>query len=136
MTAITTRFGEGGANWAPGLSAGDPSLATTLRDIASDLAAVGMTLAPVWTTAVAVTTDVAVLATAGYVLAVEGTTGSVTGPKKVIQSGSPATTQVDIQYAASGVATLTFNAATDSITACAVVILPRGADYTILTTAA
>lgn len=37
MTIIRTNFGEGGANLAPGGAAGDPDLATTLRDIADDL---------------------------------------------------------------------------------------------------
>lgn len=39
MAEITTRFGSGGANLAPGGSAGSPDLATALRDIADDLAA-------------------------------------------------------------------------------------------------
>lgn len=39
MAAISTRFGSGGANLAPGGSAGSPSLAEALRDIADDLAA-------------------------------------------------------------------------------------------------
>ena len=39
MSEITTRFGSGGANLAPGGSAGAPDLATALRDIADDLAA-------------------------------------------------------------------------------------------------
>lgn len=37
MANITTSFGVGGANLAPGGSAGSPDLATTLRDIADDL---------------------------------------------------------------------------------------------------
>jgi hypothetical protein len=37
MATITKRFGSGGANVAPGNSAGTPSLATTLRDVADDL---------------------------------------------------------------------------------------------------
>ncbi len=39
MAAITPRFGSGGANVAPGGSAGQPSLADVLRDVADDLAA-------------------------------------------------------------------------------------------------
>ena len=39
MAAISERFGSGGANLAPGGSAGSPSLAEVLRDIADDLAA-------------------------------------------------------------------------------------------------
>ncbi|NUP12891.1 MAG: hypothetical protein HOW73_43180 [Polyangiaceae bacterium] len=39
MAVITTRFGEGGANMAPGGAAGLPDLATVLRDVADDLAA-------------------------------------------------------------------------------------------------
>ena len=38
MAAITPRFGSGGANTAPGGSAGQPSLAEALRDVADDLA--------------------------------------------------------------------------------------------------
>lgn len=38
MATITTRFGSGGANLAPGGAAGAPDLATALRDIADDLA--------------------------------------------------------------------------------------------------
>lgn len=36
MTAISTRFGEGGANLTPS-GQGKPTLAQTLRDIADDL---------------------------------------------------------------------------------------------------
>ena len=39
MAAISKRFGSGGANVAPGGSAGKPALADVLRDIADDLAA-------------------------------------------------------------------------------------------------
>ncbi len=38
MAVINDRFGSGGANLAPGGSAGKPSLAEALRDIADDLA--------------------------------------------------------------------------------------------------
>ncbi len=40
MAAISKRFGSGGANLAPGGSAGKPVLADVLRDIAEDLASV------------------------------------------------------------------------------------------------
>jgi hypothetical protein len=82
---------------------------------------------PAWTTGITVTTHVAVLATAGWVIAVEGTTGDSVGPKQMVQSGSPAQGEVDVQYDADGVATLTFNT-TDAITACAVVVRPTGAN--------
>jgi hypothetical protein len=39
MAAISKRFGSGGANLAPGGSAGQPALADVLRDVADDLAA-------------------------------------------------------------------------------------------------
>ena len=39
MARITARFGSGGANLAPGGSAGQPALVDALRDIADDLAA-------------------------------------------------------------------------------------------------
>ena len=39
MAAISKRFGSGGANLAPGGSAGQPTLAEALRDVADDLAA-------------------------------------------------------------------------------------------------
>jgi hypothetical protein len=39
MAKISKRFGSGGANVAPGGSAGQPALADVLRDIADDLAA-------------------------------------------------------------------------------------------------
>ena len=38
MAAVLKRFGSGGANVAPGGSAGQPALADVLRDIADDLA--------------------------------------------------------------------------------------------------
>jgi hypothetical protein len=38
MAEIKEDYGTGGANVAPGGSAGTPDLATTLRDIADDLA--------------------------------------------------------------------------------------------------
>jgi hypothetical protein len=40
MAAISKRFGSGGANVAPGGSAGQPALADVLRDIADDLAGI------------------------------------------------------------------------------------------------
>ena len=39
MAEITTSFGSGGANLAPGGAAGTPTLATALREVADDLAA-------------------------------------------------------------------------------------------------
>jgi hypothetical protein len=39
MAALSKRFGSGGANLAPGGSAGTPTLAEALRDVADDLAA-------------------------------------------------------------------------------------------------
>jgi hypothetical protein len=39
MAKIARRFGSGGANLAPGGSAGKPALADVLRDVADDLAA-------------------------------------------------------------------------------------------------
>lgn len=39
MTAIKTTYGRGGSALTPGRSAGQPDLATTLREIATDLAA-------------------------------------------------------------------------------------------------
>jgi len=39
MAAIPENFGSGGANLAPGGSAGSPDLATALREVADDLAA-------------------------------------------------------------------------------------------------
>ncbi len=47
MAAISKQFGSGGANVAPGGSAGKPSLADALREIADDLSA--LKLAPVST---------------------------------------------------------------------------------------
>lgn len=44
MAAISKRFGSGGANLAPGGSAGQPVLADVLRDVADDLAAVKPTV--------------------------------------------------------------------------------------------
>jgi len=37
VAAISKRFGSGGANLAPGGSAGSPALADALRDVADDL---------------------------------------------------------------------------------------------------
>ena len=45
MAGISQRFGSGGANLAPGGSAGSPSLADALREIADDLSA--LKLSPV-----------------------------------------------------------------------------------------
>jgi hypothetical protein len=45
VAAISRRFGSGGANLAPGGSAGSPSLADVLRDVADDLAALKPTAA-------------------------------------------------------------------------------------------
>jgi hypothetical protein len=40
MAAIPATFGTGGSGLTPGQSAGDPNLATILRDIADDLTGV------------------------------------------------------------------------------------------------
>ncbi len=117
MAGIPENFGSGGSGLTPNGSSGSPSLADILG---------GLNSVPAWETGIVVTTHVAVMTTAGFVMAVEGTAGNTAGPKSQIQSGAPATLQVDVQYDADGIATLTFNA-TDAITACAVVVLPRGA---------
>ena len=44
MAAISENFGSGGANLAPGGSAGSPDLATALREVADDLAAMQPTV--------------------------------------------------------------------------------------------
>jgi hypothetical protein len=115
-------FGTGGSDLNP-QGPGNPSLLRKLLAMCASV--VGAT--PAWVTGVAVTTHVAVMAGAGLILSVEGTTGSSVGPKQIIQSGSPAAGQVDVQYDAAGIATLTFNA-TDAITVAAVTKLGYGGD--------
>ena len=117
MADIPDNFGSGGSGLTPNGSSSTPALVDYLQALNS---------VPAWATGVAVTTHVAVMTTAGFVVAVEATTATAAGPKVQIQSGSPAAGQVDVQYDAAGIATLTFNA-TDAATVCAVVILPRGA---------
>lgn len=116
MSGVPSDFGSGGSGLTPKGSSGSPSLQELLE---------GLNSVPAWETGIVVDTNVAVMTTAGFVMAVEGTTGNTTGPKAQIQSTGPATLQVDVQYDAAGIATLTFNG-TDAITVCAVVILPRG----------
>jgi hypothetical protein len=117
MTAIPQDHFSGGKNLTDKASGGKPG-----EDLASLLrASLGAT--PQWTTGVTVTTHVATLSVAGWVTAVEGTTGTSTGPKQQIQSGSPAAGQVDVAYDSAGIATLTFNA-TDAITVAAVQVVP------------
>jgi hypothetical protein len=127
-SAIKTDFGSGGANLTPG-GAGEPTLANALRDAADDFSDVNAGTAPAWTTGITVTTNVAVLAAASWVLAVHATTGTVTGIINILSTGTPATKQCTITYAA-GVATLTF-AAGDAVTAIAVLQLPKTRGATV-----
>jgi hypothetical protein len=115
MAAISENFGVGGANLTPGGGAGTPTLAQALRDVADDIAGAGNN----WQAGVVVAAHTVVLPSAGMVLAVEATTATSTGVKQMQYSGSPAAGFVRVQYAASGIPTLTFNA-TDAVTAAAI----------------
>ncbi len=132
MTAIPASFGSGGSGLAPGSQPID--LATTLRDMADDLAA-KLPPVPAWDTGVAVSSNAATLASAGYVVAIHVTAGSVTGVISVLSTGTPATKQCTVTYAASGVPTLTF-AAGDAVTAISVLQIKQTASYTVKTTKA
>src|SRR5687767_11980451 len=107
MTAIPANFGIGGANLQPGLA--EPSLANTLRDIADDIGASSAVAPPAWATGIVVTTHVAVLPDAGFVVSVEATAGTAAGPKQIISTATPAAGRVRVEYAPSGIPTLTFN---------------------------
>jgi hypothetical protein len=134
MSAIPTNFGQGGANLSPQDAQGAPSLVTVLREVADDLAAVGVPV-PAWDAGVAVSANAVTLPTAGHVIAVHVTAAGVTGIVNQLSTGVPATKQVTITYAASGVPTLTF-AAGDAVTAISVLQLKRTASYVIKTTKA
>lgn len=133
MSAIPSNFGFGGANLVPGGAGGKPTLAEALRDVADDLAETSVQV-PAWVTGVAVSTDTCEFD--GWVLAVQATTASSTGPKQMIQGGSPATGEVSVDYDANGKATLTFNSGTDAVTEAAILGIPRTAGYTRKTTKA
>ncbi len=79
---------------------------------------------PAWTTAAAVTDDVLALTAAGLILAVDVTAGDTTGPMTILSTGTPATGQVLVEYAA-GVPTLTF-AADDAVTETSYLTAPVG----------
>jgi len=132
MAAIPVTFGSGGANLAPKGGAGNPTLATALRDIADDLAAGSAAVVPAWSAPIAVVADVAVLPTAGFIVAVDAVVGGTPGPKQAV-FGAPAAGQVQVAYSAGGVPTLTF-AAADVITSTRVQQLTRPASYTLKTT--
>lgn len=117
MADIPTNFGSGGSGLTPNDSAGSPSLKTILDALNSDAA---------WTTGITVSSHAATLATAGFVIAVEATTATSAGAKQMQYSASPAAGYVRVEYSDAGVATLTFNA-TDAVTECAVVVIPRSA---------
>lgn len=113
MPGVPENFGEGHANLTPDGSQGEPTLAGVLRALNGEGAnPIG------WQAGIAVTANVATLGKAGYVFAIEATAATSPGPKSQIQSGSPAAGQVDVQYDADGVPTLTFNGA-DAVTECA-----------------
>jgi hypothetical protein len=77
-----------------------------------------------WDSGLAVSGHTVTLSSPGAVLAVEATTGSSTGPKRLQFSAAPPAGFVRVEYDASGVATLTFNA-TDAITEAAVMTRPE-----------
>lgn len=84
--------------------------------------------AAAWSPAIVVTADVAAAQTAGWVTNVVATAGSVTGPKQIINTGTPATLQVLVEYTA-GVPTITFNDGTDDVTECVIQkIVPAAAE--------
>lgn len=120
MSAIPENFGSGGAGLTPNDSAGQPELATILREIADDLAALNPDGSD-WSDELTVTTNVVTLASAGLVAAVDGTTGGSAGPKAMVY-GTPGAGQVKVEYT-DGVATLTF-AGADGITGARVILLP------------
>lgn len=120
-------FGTGGSDLTP-QGAGNPSL---LRKILAALVnASGAAAVPAWSTGVAVAAHTVTLSSAGYVFAVEATTATAAGPKALVQNGTPGAGEVNVAYDASGVATLTFNAA-DAVTACAVQKLAFGDSVSI-----
>jgi hypothetical protein len=77
-----------------------------------------------WASALIVTAHAVTLSAPGAVLAVEATAGTSAGPKQLQFSAAPAAGFVRVEYDASGVATLTFNA-TDAITEAAVMTRPE-----------
>jgi hypothetical protein len=121
-SAITTTFGSGGANLTPS-AAGTPTLAGALRDIADDIADVNAGPVPAWVAGVTVTTNVAVRVAASWIISVHVTAGGVTGIINILSTGTPATKQCTVTYAA-GVATLTF-AAGDAVTAISILEIPK-----------
>ena len=133
MSAIPTDFGSGGKGLAPNGAQGTPDIATALREVAADLAAASIPI-PAWDTGVAVSSHTATLASAGPVIAIHVTAGGVTGIISQISTGTPATKQCTVTYAATGIPTVTF-AAGDAVTAISVLQLKRTASYVIKTTA-
>ncbi len=134
MGAIKEDFGSGGAGLA--VKDGDGvSTASLFRDVADDLAdlngGAGLT-DPDWLTAETVAANAWTATEKGHVIAAEGTTGSAVGVKTIQQSGSPAAGAVTLSYA-SGVPTLTFNAA-DAITVASILFVPSAGVGTIRTT--
>jgi hypothetical protein len=101
MTLIDEDFGSGGGGITPFGSSRKPWLAQVLEALA----------VPTAVTDVAVAADTVTLPNGGVVQAVQATTATTTGPKTIIVSGTPATTQVRVDYDANGIPTLTFAAA-------------------------
>lgn len=83
----------------------------------------GGSAVPAWTSAVEVASHTAELAAAGMVIAVTITAGGVTGAAN-IRSDAPATSRdVQVEYDADGVATITFLAG-DAVTEADVLVMP------------
>lgn len=110
MGAIPPNFGSGGSGLTPNDSGGKPWLAQILE-------ALGV---PSSLTGVAVAANTATLTASGPVSAVQATTGTVTGGKTIIVTGTPAAGEVLVTYDADGIPTLTF-AAGDGVTEAAVI---------------
>lgn len=120
MSAIPENYGSGGAQMTPGDSAGQPELATVLREVADDFGALNPI--PAWAAGIVVAAHTVTLPTAGAVVAVDGDTGAAAGGKRMTNA-APAAGEVQVVYDVAGIPTLNFNAA-DAITQCAVVQLP------------
>jgi hypothetical protein len=121
---IPKDFGHAGS--AGHNSHNENELAEALRDVATDLeAALGD--GPAWNTGIAVSSHTVTLPRAGHVLHVHATTGSSTGPKTIISTGTPGDGQVRVTYS-NGIPTLLFDTS-DAVTVCSVHQIRRPATF-------
>jgi hypothetical protein len=130
MAKVRKDYDHGAGSDLSNGGVGYPSLGSVLRDIITDLTGLNPGV-PAWSASTPVTTNTVTLATAGTIISVYGLTGTTTGPKQLIPTGTPLTGQAKVTYDAKGIPTILF-ATADAISAAQFQQDKRPASFTLL----